>query len=423
MDKFFFCFGQPHTHHHHSPTRSELTHSFPFQDQQLPPPRSAVSAIPSPFSINAKLVVVSRRNRLFLFFLLWALTLPSRESMGPFHSILLFAALFCLLRPLAASDGHADPLYIGCVQQCEKTGCVGGDRCFQHCKFSSDGKPIDGPWYMHEPLYLRWKQWDCRTDCRYYCMLDREEERTKLGDKPVKYHGKWPFRRVYGIQEPVAVALSALNLAMQFHGWVSFFILVYYKLPLGPDKKTYYEYTGLCHIYGILSMNAWLWSAVFHSRAVELTEKLDFSSAVALLGFTLILAILRGFNVRDEATRVMISAPLIAFVTTHIMYLNFYELAYGLNRIVCTAMVVVQLLIWAIWASGSNHPARWKLWAVVVGGGLAMVLETYDFPPYMGYVDAHALWHATSIPLTFLWWSFVRDDAEFRTSALLKKVK
>jgi len=62
---------------------------------------------------------------------------------------------------------------------------------------------------------------------------------------------------------------------------------------------------------------------------VELTEKLDLSSAVALLGFSLILTILRGFNVRDEATRVMISAPLLAFVTTHIMYLNFYKLAYG----------------------------------------------------------------------------------------------
>jgi hypothetical protein len=62
---------------------------------------------------------------------------------------------------------------------------------------------------------------------------------------------------------------------------------------------------------------------------VELTEKLNYSSAVALLGFSLILAILRAFNVRDEATRVMVSAPLVAFVTTHIMYLNFYELNYG----------------------------------------------------------------------------------------------
>ncbi|MED6160465.1 hypothetical protein PIB30_051748 [Stylosanthes scabra] len=338
------------------------------------------------------------------------------------YSLLLLTSLCFLLRPIAATDGDADPIYKGCVEQCEKTGCVGG-RCFQHCKFSSDGKPVDGPWYMHEPLYLRWKQWDCRTDCRYYCMLAREEERTKLGDKPVKYHGKWPFRRVYGIQEPVAVALSALNLAIQFHGWVSFFILVYYNLPLRPDKKTYYEYTGLWHIYGILSMNSWLWSAVFHSRDVELTQKLDYSSAVALLGYTLIVAILRAFNVRDEATRVMISAPLIAFVTTHIMYLNFYELAYGLNVKVCMIMAILQLLIWAVWAGISKHPARRKLWLVVVGGGIAMLLENFDFPPYKGYVDAHALWHATTIPLTFLWWSFIRDDAEFRTSSLLKKVK
>ena len=53
---------------------------------------------------------------------------------------------------------------------------------------------------MQEPLYLRWKQWDCQSDCRYNCMLDREEEREASGNGPVKYHGKWPFKRVYGIQ-------------------------------------------------------------------------------------------------------------------------------------------------------------------------------------------------------------------------------
>lgn len=254
-------------------------------------------------------------------------------------------------------------------------------------------------------------------------MLAREEEREKLGDKPVKYHGKWPFQRVYGIQEPVAVALSALNLAMQFHGWISFFILVYYKLPLNPNKRTYYEYTGLWHIYGILSMNSRFWSGVFHSRDVELTEKLDISSAVALLGFSLILALLRAFNVRDEAARVMVSAPLIAFVTTHILYLNFYKLDYGLNMKVCMAMGIAQLLTWAVWAGVTRHPSRWKLWVVVAGGGLAMVFEIYDFPPYRGYIDALALWNAINIPLTYLWWSFVRDDAEFMTSALLKKAK
>ncbi|KAL0009100.1 hypothetical protein SO802_010602 [Lithocarpus litseifolius] len=336
--------------------------------------------------------------------------------------IAFIVVLSCLLGVLDASAGDADPRYRACVKKCEETGCI-GQRCFPQCKFSSEGVSIEGPWYMQEPLYLRWKQWDCQSDCRYYCMLDREKEREASGNGPVKYHGKWPFKRVYGIQEPLSVAFSALNLAMHFHGWLSFFILLYYKLPLKQEKKAYYEYASLWHIYGLLSLNSWFWSAVFHSRDVDLTEKLDYSSAVALLGYSLILAILRSFNVRNEAARVMVTAPLLAFVTTHILYLNFYTLDYGWNMKVCVVMVVAQLLLWAIWAGVTHHPSRWKLWVVVVAGALAMLLEIYDFPPYQGFLDAHALWHATTIPLTYIWWSFIRDDAEFLSSNLLKKTK
>ncbi|KAJ9555584.1 hypothetical protein OSB04_010198 [Centaurea solstitialis] len=46
----------------------------------------------------------------------------------------------------------------------------------------------------------------------------------------------------------------------------------------------------------------------------------------------------------------------------------------------------------------------------------------YDFPPYEGFVDAHAVWHATTVPLTYLWWSSIKYDVELRTSILLKKV-
>lgn len=65
-------------------------------------------------------------------------------------------------------------------------------------------------------------------------------------------------------------------------------------------------------------------------RDVDLTERLDYSSAVALLGFSLILSILRSFNIRDEASRVMVAAPLSAFIITHILYLNNYQMDYGI---------------------------------------------------------------------------------------------
>lgn len=86
-----------------------------------------------------------------------------------------------------------------CIGECEKTGCV-GESCFPHCYFYSDGASVDGPWYMQQPLYLQWKQLHCQGDCRYYCMVDTEKERAALGLGIVKYHGKWPFKRVLGMQ-------------------------------------------------------------------------------------------------------------------------------------------------------------------------------------------------------------------------------
>ncbi|CAO2834388.1 unnamed protein product [Amaranthus hypochondriacus] len=336
-------------------------------------------------------------------------------------SVVLFLLFSCCVGASDASAGDADPLYRFCVNQCIKNGCV-GDKCFPYCNISSNSNSISSPWYMQEPLYLKWKQLNCLGDCRYYCMIDRERERQSLGHEPVKYHGKWPFKRVFGLQEPASVALSVLNLLMHFLGWLSFYILVKYKLPK-KQNTTFYEYTTLWHIYGLLSLNSWLWSAIFHSRDTDLTEKLDYSSAVAILGYSLIVSIMRSFQVRDEAARVMVAAPLLAFIATHILYLNNYKMDYGWNMKVCVVMAVVQLLIWAIWAGVSRHPSRWKLWFVVVSGGLAMLLEIYDFPPYEGFVDAHALWHATTIPLTLLWWSFIKDDARYRTTDLTRKLK
>lgn len=59
------------------------------------------------------------------------------------------------------------------------------------------------------------------------------------------------------------------------------------------------------------------------------TEMLDYSSAIALIGYSLMLAIIRTGNLRSEAARVMVAAPIIAFITTHILYLNLYKFDYG----------------------------------------------------------------------------------------------
>ncbi|XP_073001022.1 uncharacterized protein [Typha latifolia] len=337
--------------------------------------------------------------------------------------LLLLVAFGFVFGNIGASEGDADPLYLACIDQCEKTGSI-KDSSIQQCQVLPDGLPGKNPWYKQEPLYLRWKEWNCKNECQYHCMMQRAKEREALGLKPVKYHRKWPFKRVFVFQEPLSAALSALTLLVQFNGWLSFFLLVNYKLPLQPQsRRTYYEFTGLWHIYGLLAMNAWFWSSIYHSQDSDLTEKLDYSSSVAFLGCSLILAILRTFNVKDEASRVMVAAPLLAFLTTHILYLNFYEFDYGLNKKVCIALSVAQVLLWAVWAIITRHPSRFKLWAIAIGGVLTILLEIYDFPPYMGYVDAHALGRLAAVPLSYLWWSFIKQDAEIHTSAIIKKMR
>uniref|UniRef100_A0A0D2ZYP9 Uncharacterized protein n=1 Tax=Brassica oleracea var. oleracea TaxID=109376 RepID=A0A0D2ZYP9_BRAOL len=53
------------------------------------------------------------------------------------------------------------------------------------------------------------------------------------------------MRRTHGhCQDPASVTFSVLSLAMHFHGWLSFFITLYYKLPLKQDRTGYYEYVG-----------------------------------------------------------------------------------------------------------------------------------------------------------------------------------
>jgi hypothetical protein len=74
------------------------------------------------------------------------------------------------------------------------------------------------------------------------------------------------------------VAFSVLNLLVHFQGFSSFLVLVFYKLPLSAHGSPHYEYVSLWAIYGLLSMNSWIWSTVFHSRLVHVTSSFLFDS-------------------------------------------------------------------------------------------------------------------------------------------------
>ena len=41
----------------------------------------------------------------------------------------------------------------------------------------------------------------------------------------------------------------------------------------------------------------------------------------------------------------------------------------------------------------------------------AMSLELLDFPPIGRILDAHALWHAATVPIGEMWYNFLIEDA------------
>lgn len=62
---------------------------------------------------------------------------------------------------------------------------------------------------------------------------------------------------------------------------------------------------------------------------------------------------------------------------------------------------------------------RRTLLLFVLSVNLAALFEVLDFPPLLGLVDAHSMWHALTVPLTPLWYRFMCEDHQHVASATL----
>jgi hypothetical protein len=76
------------------------------------------------------------------------------------------------------------------------------------------------------------------------------------GVRMQQYYGKWPFWRLAGMQEPASVAFSLANMLMHVLGADWLRRGVHPAHPIRPFYLT----------WAYLSINAWVWSAVFHTR-------------------------------------------------------------------------------------------------------------------------------------------------------------
>lgn len=287
--------------------------------------------------------------------------------------------------PTLGSWGDQAPVYRSCR-----------GRCLEGCRGSS----LES-WREAQPALERVVGWSCEQDCSYSCMWTTVEVYAEHGRVP-QFHGKWPFLRVLGLQEPASVLASALNLAASLHMLRRFVAAV-------PSKADMY---WVWIFYSLTAMNAWVWSVVFHTMDTPTTEALDYSSALltvlsSLLAFALRLAVGR------PATRAALATAAAAFFTHHVHHMLFIKFDYGYNMKVNVACGGLNCLAWLAWFYAHRRDGRHILPGVlgVLLVTSAVLLEVLDFPPIYWVLDSHALWHFATVPLPLLWLRFATGDA------------
>jgi hypothetical protein len=149
-------------------------------------------------------------------------------------------------------------LFVACICPLLISASSGdGSKAFQDCL-------VDCQCSSNLPLILRITLWTCKDDCAYRCshavtdvaqaMIFAQNDATIV--RIEQFYGKWAFWRFLGIQEPASVLFSLLNLRVHVKGLMN----LRRRVPQTHSMRPYYV------SWSIININAWIWSAVFHTR-------------------------------------------------------------------------------------------------------------------------------------------------------------
>ncbi|EGN96362.1 hypothetical protein SERLA73DRAFT_59005 [Serpula lacrymans var. lacrymans S7.3] len=313
----------------------------------------------------------------------------------------------------SASSGDRAHIYQNCVSICHAQRCVSPSTSL--------------------PLFLRLTQWTCTDDCKYGCMHTITDKAVEAGLQVEQYYGKWPFWRLFGMQEPASVAFSLLNL--WFHAQGARQILS--QVPSKHPMKLYYL------VWAFISVNAWTWSSIFHTRDLPFTEKLDYLSAAMAILFALYYTVLRFYHLyplvqgctqnaaisqqwRKPLYLAWSSACTIIYIA-HVSYLTLPpRFDYSYNILFNLSLGLIHNFLWLAYSLPASFsvlrrfPFRPKSYrpkfaskaaVFVLLTTAATALELFDFPPWGRIIDAHSLWHLSTAPIVKFWYDFLIEDA------------
>lgn len=317
--------------------------------------------------------------------------------------------LICLAGPIIASSGDRDRAFQWCLAK----------RMAQQCHPATIASSHPPKW---QTLALRLTRWSCEDDCKYQCSHEMTTKALAENRRREQYYGKWAFWRFCGMQEPASVFFSLLNLYVHIQGGRK----LQRQTPPRHAMKPYYL------AFTLSNVNLWIWSAVFHTRDMPLTEKLDyFSAAFAMLCglFYTIVRLFHLYNTPRTAARHRMMRPLAALFSllflVHVSYLTLLpRFDYGWNMKVNVAVGLAYNSLWMAYSLpyppytrflGVSNTYRPRFVYVPLLLGMSMIaavsLEIFDFPPWGRVIDAHSLWHLATVPIVLFWYRFLLHDA------------
>jgi len=203
------------------------------------------------------------------------------------------------------------------------------------------------------------------------------------------------------MQEPFSVIFSIGNFLAHYDGLRNKILT---SIPASYPLRPYY--VGVACV----SMAAWFFSSVFHTRDFVVTEQLDYFAAGASVLYGMYYTPIRVFRL-DRYPRVVIklwTIVCLSLYAAHVAYLKMWKWDYGYNMTANVIVGAIQNALWS-WFSYNRYKRSkraWAVWPGIVVAWLlvAMSLELLDFAPLWGSIDAHSLWHLGTIAPTVLWY-------------------
>lgn len=362
----------------------------------------------------------------------------------------LFNFAFC-------SPGDKLPEFKDCLHQCRQISCFHNPYYLMQEEHRAALNKIDYKFKRYEPswkfdltipFHLAVLFWDCKSNCDYQCQRIITKERKDRGDEVYQFYGKWPFYRVFGIQEFFSAVFSVANFVPHYFGYQK---IKKFQKTNPQEKACLNPMMRNVKLVAIVTMCAWVCSTVFHIRDFLITERLDyyFAGLTVLtgcyaIGFRYLRLYLPSrrlyawlwkflclgaycahihrlttdwlytYNMRANIF-VGIVQNIMWGLTCFSLYTKFYEHETGddkaINLTHLNYVQTKQVLMQSFFAKSSK---LFSLYPLVLCGIviLGMSLEIFDFPPILGdLVDAHSLWHLVTVfPALFGWYDWMLWD-------------